>query len=90
MVTICVNVGYMIVNKMVDKKIPKDVEDSKECGKFEYHTWQETMQHAFPKGMAFPAPHSVVTQLLILPPARHSCHSLRDGGEWCLISSCLP
>lgn len=38
-VTLCGNVGCMIVNRMVDKKMAKDTDDSKDCGKLADNTY---------------------------------------------------
>lgn len=36
--TLCGNVDSMIVNRNVNKKMPKDKEDSEECGKYSNNT----------------------------------------------------
>lgn len=38
-VTSCGNVGCMVVNRMVDKKMAKDTEDSRDRGKFTGNTY---------------------------------------------------
>lgn len=41
-VTLCGNVGCMVVNRMGDKKMAKDTEDSKDCGKLADNTYSRS------------------------------------------------
>ena len=61
----------MTFNKMVDKKMPNDTEDSKECGKFTDNTHSRRQYSTLPKKVWVSQPPIVASQLFIPPPASH-------------------
>lgn len=80
------NVGCMRVNRMVDKKMAKDTEDSKEYGQFTDNTHTRRHYNASQKRRGSTAPPSG-RQLLVLSPARPET-VLGDGGKLWFRASC--